>query len=295
MKIALFGATGRLGQALAVRLSKDGHEVIGLARTDCNLLNPDAIGRVLSLLTPDCVVNAAAMNGLEACEVGMSSAIQINAAAPCTMAMYCAARGAIMMHYSTDYVFSGPARSYTEDCPPSPFGFYGSTKLWGEQAVLLTKGPHYVFRVSSLYGNDYSGMLGPLKQVLQEEKGFDEDKPVNVLHQFCAPVSTHLVADATAHVLLRPEHLKASKWGLYHLTTREGVWKTAFTRYLLQEVIDAERDWIVEPGKLKLPRPVYSHLIVNKFQEAFCYTLPSWRDDLAEMLPFVDTRNLTVE
>lgn len=288
MKVLIFGATGRLGAALRLRLTHAGYEVTALSHADCPVNNPHLTYSRIMRDQPEVVINATAKNGLEACMARVDQAIEVNTLAPAAMARAALELNALLIHYSTDYVFSGDRMGLAEDTPTNPCGVYGYTKLWGEQAVHQVGGRHYIFRLSSLYGTDLAGMLGPIKQV-QEGKGASEDNPVKVLDQYCAPTSVFFVADATVEVLKSFEEAVAGPpppYGVYHMATTEAVWKLDFTAEMLREVFG--RDLIVRVGELAIPRPRLTQLLCSRLLDIFPTITPmTWREDLKGVLPFI--------
>lgn len=289
MNILIFGSNGRLGQALVESLQPH-HFITKVTRADGDLIDAAWIASdIINRSRPDVVINASAKNGLEACRDNPFEAVQVNAAAPTIMADAAKACSALMIHFSTDYVFSGSPTGLFEDTPIQPWGVYGRTKRWGEEGVALCAENYFIFRLTSLYGKDLSGVLQPIKQV-QDGAGTSSN-PVKVLHQFSAPTSTHVVADAVSHVLGFSreswEHLK----GIYHIATKaSGLSKVDFTQYLLCAYFGQGTNgggWHIVEGNLPEPRPVYTELRADKFERVFRYEFPEWYKALNEMLPLL--------
>jgi dTDP-4-dehydrorhamnose reductase len=294
MKIMVFGDKGRLGKQLVYALSQVRDiMVISVGRSDCDVRQPGVIADTIDHVMPDVVINATAFNGLEACATDPFQAMAVNSCAPLVFAGMCRKRGALLIHFSTDYVFNGDPFGLAENTPINPCGFYGKSKWWGEEAVNMIASPHLIFRLSSLYGSDYAGMLGPVKQAL-DGKGSAND-PIKVLDQICAPTSTLLVA-TTIRSLLSNFSLKeiCELTGTYHLATSDAVSKLAFTKILLPYVLDHNVPraggalWHVAIGELSIPRPKHTVLIPKKFEDTFGMHMPSWKSDLRSMLPFLD-------
>jgi len=151
MRVAVTGTTGRVGAALAERLAES-HEVIALPRTVCDLADPASLKHALDALDCDVLINPAAITGLEDCENDPRLAMRVNSAAPGKIALWAAERGVRVIHFSTDYVFSGETTiACTEGTPPAPLNAYGRSKLAGEHAVLAHPG-NLVIRVSWVFG-----------------------------------------------------------------------------------------------------------------------------------------------
>ena len=151
MRVAITGTTGRVGAALAARLAEN-HHVIPLPRAVCDLADPASLKNALDSLDCDVFLNPAAITGLEACEDDPRLAMRVNSAAPGKIALWAAERGVRVIHFSTDYVFSGETTiACTERTPPAPVNAYGRSKLAGEHAVLAHPG-NLVIRISWVFG-----------------------------------------------------------------------------------------------------------------------------------------------
>src|SRR3954452_25466245 len=151
MKIAVTGAGGQLGQAMARRLSKK-HEVTALARAELDVSRADDVARVIGTIHPDAIVNCAAYNAVDRAEDDVLTALEGNAFGVQALARASRHENAVLVHYSTDFVFDGDAdRPYAEDAPVAPLSVYGQSKLLGEW--LTRDAPRcYVLRVESLFG-----------------------------------------------------------------------------------------------------------------------------------------------
>ena len=151
MRIAVTGTTGRVGAALARHMA-NGHEVIPLPRDVFDLADSESISRTLETLDCEVFINPAAITGLETCEEDPRLAMRVNSAAPGKIALWAAARGVRMIHFSTDYVFDGKSPGlHLEAEPAVPVNTYGRSKLAGERAVLTHPG-NLVLRVSWVFG-----------------------------------------------------------------------------------------------------------------------------------------------
>lgn len=152
-RILVTGATGQVGFELMRSLRGLGR-VIAADRQTLDIANPDQIRRVFSEIKPALVVNAAAYTAVEQAESDNDTAMRVNADAPGVMAQEARRVGAMLFHYSTDYVFDGGKDGpYIESDSPNPINVYGASKLAGERAVLDAGGQCLVFRTSWVYGN----------------------------------------------------------------------------------------------------------------------------------------------
>jgi dTDP-4-dehydrorhamnose reductase len=286
-RVLLFGASGKVGTELVAAL---GSQILWKPRRiDIDLKHPFIVGNMIRSYRPDIVINAAAFNGMEAVAKDPSTAFIVNAAAPAAMAQACRDINALFIHYSTDYVF-GAANSrlpeeeqdrsaLTELMPIDPIGDYGWSKAAGEEAVRRAGDLYLIFRLQTLYGRSYTGPLDPIKQV--DQCAGAQSKPVKYLHQFCAPTSARLVAEATAHVV---RTLSPARWkevvGLYHIATSKGVWRKDFVEWTIAEVHGNLPRYYAR-FELPYPRPIYSCLSVKKFESTFDFRLPVWERDFS--------------
>ena len=170
VKIAILGAGGRLGAALA-RTWSSSDEIMAFARADIDLGKPGEIDRVLAPLTFDVLVNCAALTNVDYCETHEQEAMRINAAAVSEIGALCARKHIRCLHISTDYVFDGETRRpYTESDPARAISVYGESKLRGEQALLDTSTAHLAVRVSWVFGPDRPSFIdGILKRALESD------------------------------------------------------------------------------------------------------------------------------
>ncbi len=151
MKVMVAGAAGQLGQAMVVRLARE-HSVMPCTRADVDLTNHAAVMDFVQRAAPDAIVNCASYNDVDGAEQHQERAFAVNAFAPRTLARAAEALDATLIHYSTDFVYSGTAsQPYTEDELPEPQSVYAQSKLVGEWMAADWR-RHFVVRVESLFG-----------------------------------------------------------------------------------------------------------------------------------------------
>lgn len=198
MRILVTGVTGQVGRELVRSLQPLG-EVIALDSRSFDLGNPAALGPRLREIAPAVVVNPAAYTAVDKAESEIARARLINAQAPAALAQYCAEASALLVHYSTDYVFDGSREGrYREDDPVAPVNAYGLTKLEGEQAIQASGCAHLILRTSwvySLTGNNF------LRTMVRLASTRDHLRIVS--DQFGAPTPASLIADTTAQLIAR--------------------------------------------------------------------------------------------
>jgi len=234
---------------------------------------------------PDVVVNAAAYTAVDKAEGEGELARRINAEAPGLLGDLLQGRGVPMVHYSTDFVFSGSAeRPYREDDEPGPLSLYGETKLRGEQSLMATGANAIILRTSWVYGVRGSNFLLTMLRL------FDERKELRVVDdQIGAPTWSRLLAEVTAQILYRilrgdldPERIK----GIYHATNGGQTSWFDFARVIL--AISGRRCRLLPIPTHEYPaparRPAYSVLDNTKLRETFGLALPDWEVSLRQCL-----------
>ena len=292
-RILLLGADGQLGTELRRSLAPLGDIVAAtlsgrLGEDACEAADfsePGSLQPLVERVAPDIVVNAAAHTAVDRAETERGLAFAINAEAPAVLATACAARGARLVHYSTDYVFDGSGtRPYREDDATSPLGVYGHSKRAGELAVLGSGARHLLFRTAWVYAAHSHNFLRTMLRV-----GAERDELRVVADQVGTPTPAALIADVTAQVL---ERVEATRSGLWHLTPTgqtswhgfaEAIFDGALARGLLARRPKVEA---VTTADYPTPaaRPAWSVLDCTALQRDFAIHLPDWRQALTDTL-----------
>lgn len=281
MHILLLGKDGQVGHELQRTLLPLG-KVTALGRRQADLEQHDALRDTLQRLSPDIIVNAAAYTAVDKAESEPQRAHAINAGAVALMAEHAARHGALLVHYSTDYVFDGTqAQAYQETDPTCPVNVYGQSKLAGEQAIAASGCRNLVFRTSwvfSSYGANF------LKTVLRLAREREQLSIVD--DQIGAPTSAELIADVTA-LALAAHGRNALDNGLYHLTAGgETSWHglachavNGFQALGLPLKLAASQIRPIPTTDYPLPavRPSNSRLDGGKLGQGLGLTLPDWR------------------
>ena len=293
MKLLLLGGDGQLGQRLLQALAPLGDVAATTVSgrladgTDCERLDVtdlDAIDALIQRIAPDVVVNATAHTAVDKAESEPDLAQRINADAPARIAAACAARDALLVHYSTDYVFDGRATSpLREDDPTAPLGVYGRTKRAGEEAVQASGARHLIFRTAWVYDVHGHNFLRTMLRV-----GAERDELRVVDDQVGTPTPAWLLADVTATILAQP----FARSGLWHLTaTGQTSWhgfaQAIFDGAVVRGLLDkAPRVVAIPTSEYPTPaaRPAYSVLDTTKIRKDFGVALPGWHDALATTL-----------
>lgn len=275
--ILVTGANGQVGFELARLLAPHG-DVVATDRARLDLADPDAVVAAVRGAKPDLIVNAGAYTAVDQAEQETALAHAINGRAPGIFAEEAKRVGAVLIHYSTDYVFDGArAAPYPEDAPTAPLNAYGSSKLEGERAIAAVGAHALVFRTSWVYGLRGRNFLLTIRRLAAER-----EELAIVSDQVGVPNWCRALAEATARVVSAGLPVLAERAGLYHLSsTGEASWYD-FARAI---VGDAARPRIrpIATADYPLPakRPAYGVLATARFEATFGFALPDWRDALA--------------
>lgn len=287
----ILGANGQVGRELARALQLLGRGK-ALGRSECDLAHPGMAASVIEALRPKVVVNAAAWTAVDKAEEMVDQARRINAEAVAEIATACVEHDAVLVHYSTDYVFEGAGDSaYGVDDEVAPRSVYGQTKLEGEQAIAAAGARALVLRTSWVYAAHGHNFVRTMLRLGQER---DHLKVIN--DQVGAPTWAATIADATAMAL----HVwRQNRWderysGVYHLTASGAVSWHGFAVAIFEEaaalgMIESSRVPQVEaiPSSeypQPAPRPGNSRLDTSVFEATFDLRLPDWREALRACL-----------
>ncbi|HTR59167.1 MAG TPA: dTDP-4-dehydrorhamnose reductase [Casimicrobiaceae bacterium] len=278
--ILVIGARGQLGFELARLLPAHG-EVTALDRSELDIGDPDAIRETLRALRPVLAVNAAAYTAVDQAEREPERVEAINARAPAILAEEAKRLDALLVHYSTDYVFDGAAAvPYPEDAPTNPLGVYGASKLRGEQAIVASGCRYLVLRTSWVYGLRGRNFLLTIRRLATER-----DELRVVADQIGVPNWSRALAEATATLVSRGLDVLAERAGLYHLSARGSTSWFEFARAIVGEV---ESPRVLPITTAEYPtaarRPPYAVLATEKLERVFGVSLPDWRELLARCL-----------
>jgi len=272
LKILLTGRNGQLGCELERALQPVG-EVIGTDRAALDLGSADAIRRVIREVKPDVVVNAAAYTAVDKAETEEALALKVNGVAPGVMADEAKRAGALLVHYSTDYVFDGrKSTPYLEDDAVNPLSAYGRTKLEGERRIRAAGCRHLIVRTAWVYGNGGNFVRAILRQA-------DRGAPLRVVNdQFGAPTWAADIAAVTAQ-LLKSEgtfHVTAAGAANWHEVALE-ILRLTGRSISVQPVSTAEYG-------ARAARPRYSVLDNGRLRSAGVEPIGDWRTRLRTFL-----------
>ena len=297
LRLLITGANGQVGWHLQRTLAPMG-EVLPIDIQEVDLTDLNAVSRTVRDFAPDIVVNAAAYTAVDKAESEPELARAINVAAPGKIAEECARTGALLVHYSTDYVYDGNKPTpYEENDATGPLSVYGQTKLEGDQAIMASGCAHIILRTTWVYDIRGKNFLRTALRLAREK---EELRMVG--DQFGAPTWARGLAESTTIILARLlERKRATRsWqsGLFHLTASGQTSWAGFAQAILEDYEELLA-WPAETGEFGGPlkakrvvaitteqyqtparRPRNSVLSNAKIQAAFGIVLPDWRAQL---------------
>jgi dTDP-4-dehydrorhamnose reductase len=269
-----------LGRDILALLHREREQAHGLARADLDVTDATAVRDVFRRLRPEVVVNCAAWTAVDDAESHENRALAVNGNGPANLAEVCAASGAHLFHFSTDYVFGGTAREpYQEDAVPDPRTAYGRTKLAGEQAVLgRLPRTGYVVRTAWLYGGQGPNFVRTMIRLERERHGVDVVDDQHGQPTWTVDVAAQIVA------LMRSDPAP----GVYHATSSGQTTWCGLAREVFRMLsADPERVRAVASGALDRPahRPAYSVLGHARWAGTGIAPIPDWRLSLRRAFP----------
>lgn len=289
MKLLLLGGNGQVGRELRRVLPGLGEVVVGTRDgTDADVAAafdvPEALAGLVRRVAPDVVVNAAAYTAVDRAEGEPAAAFRVNADAPAALARGCAEAGALLVHYSTDYVFDGRSpRPYREDDATAPLGVYGASKLAGEEAIRASGARHAILRTAWVYAAHGRNFLQTMLRLAHER-----DELRVVADQIGAPTPARWIAEATVQLLRRG----VAHSGTWHLVAAGETSWHGFAEAIMDEAQAAgllpRRPQVLPIATADYPtparRPAYSVLDTTKLQREFGIAPPHWRAGLRATL-----------
>lgn len=299
MKVLLFGKNGQVGWELQRSLAPLG-EIVALDAGSSELCgdftNPEGISATIRAVSPDVIVNAAAHTAVDKAESEPDVARTINALTPGILAREAKSADALLVHYSTDYVFDGSgSRPWVETDATAPLNVYGATKLEGEKLIQQSGCKHLIFRTSWVYGARGGNFAKTMLRLAKERDSLSVIKD-----QIGAPTGADLLADVTAHAIRASTGQPEKFCGLYHLVA---VGETSWYDYaclvldfarrngsLLKVAPEAIEAVPTSEFRTAATRPLNSRLNCEKLQKAFDLKMPHWQKGVERMLTeFLDS------
>jgi len=281
VKILLIGADGQLGTDFCKVSRAAGDALVPVTIEQLDICVDEQVSRTLAEHKPEVVINTAAYHRVEECEKNSALAFEVNATAAMKLAQACNESGAILVHFSTDYVFGGYPSStpFVETDRPAPQSVYATSKLAGEYLIAANTDRYFILRVCGLYGT--AGSLGKgtnfVETMLKKAAAGDAIRVVD--DQILTP--TYTVDLARAIRTLVP----TERFGLYHLSSEGQCSWYELTRHIFKSAgVEAN----LQPCKTSdfyspVKRPAYSVLSKAKYR-SLGLSIPTWQDALPRYL-----------
>jgi dTDP-4-dehydrorhamnose reductase len=295
LNILLTGANGQLGSELARMLAPLG-KLASFTRQTLDLTDPAAIVATVRRTRPDLIVNAAAYTAVDRAQTDAATAHAINAQAPEILAREARALGAVLIHYSTDYVFDGDKpEPYVETDAAAPTSVYGQSKLAGEEAISTAGVAHLILRTSWVYSARGSNFLLTMLKLARSKPELRV-----VADQVGAPTWARTLAEATAQIIERGGATKdallgtlAQRGGVYHLSAAGRTSWHGFAEAILREAGLTTPVHAITTAEYPLPapRPANSLLSNTKVAQSFGVALPDWTEGLKLCMAELATRS----
>jgi dTDP-4-dehydrorhamnose reductase len=291
MKILLTGKNGQLGFELQRALAPLG-EVVAVGTQDCNLADADALRALVRRVAPGVIVNPAAYTAVDKAESDEATARAVNAVAPAILGEEGAKLGALVLHFSTDYVFDGTKQgAYTENDPPAPQSVYGRTKLDGELGLAAANPRHLILRTSWVVGAHGGNFAKTMLRLAGER-----EKLTVVADQFGAPTPAALLADLSAHLVRQHARARGADfpYGTYHVASSGETSWHGYAQFVIGEAlaagkalkatVDAVAPLATEQYPTPAKRPLNSRLDTTRFRTTFELRLPPWQEGVRHVL-----------
>jgi dTDP-4-dehydrorhamnose reductase len=286
-KILLFGKVGQVGWELRRTLAPM-CRLVCVDYPDVDFTAPESIRRHIAEAAPDILINAAAYTAVDKAESEVALVTKINTDAPGIMAEEAAKRGALLVHYSTDYVFDGTKTTpYVETDAPNPLGAYARTKHAADEAIRRAGCHHLIFRLCWVYGARGGNFMLTMQRLARER-----EKLRVVADQFGSPTWSRMIAETTAHALrtFRTPADAQTLSGTYHLcATGQTSWH-GFARAIIDlmppETRKCREVEAITTAEYPTPtkRPAYSVMSCAKLEQTFGLRLPDWQESLRQVV-----------
>ena len=290
-KILVLGSTGQIGTALKKDLTK-WFEVTFLSRNDLDFADIESLSAKLKDFKPDFIINSAAYTNVDQAEKFQEKAFQVNSMAVEKLSKLANSIGAVLVHYSTDYVFDGKKNTpYTETETPNPLSIYGKSKLEGERFVEKNCSKFLILRTSGVISKNNDNFVSKIKKLSKTKK---ELSVIN--DQITAVNFAPYISEATSRMLKKIEDNteNENRWGIYHMSGAEsGSWfdfasyaqkinalcdpKSSFSQIKILPISSVEFNQ-------KAKRPNYSFLTSDKLKNDFGISLPNWEKSILKVI-----------
>jgi dTDP-4-dehydrorhamnose reductase len=269
MKILITGANGQLGSEFQRALENYDYTVVALDKETLDISDPGVVEEAVSRYSPDIILNCAAYNLVDEAEKDFDTAYKVNALGVKNLSSACKKNDALLVHYSTDYIFDGTKEDfYTEEDNPNPINNYGKSKLSGENFLTEEMDKFLLFRVSWVFGDGKQNFLYKLSEWVKKNR---------VLKIVCDQISvpTYTKDITTLTIFAINKGLR----GVYHLTNSGYASRYEVARYFIERlgvdnlILPVYSDYFPVPAK----RPYFSAMSNLKLSKDIDVNVPDWR------------------
>lgn len=291
MRILITGKSGQVGTEFA-RLYHSRGDVILTGREECDLSSEQRIRDTVRRLKPEVIINAGAYTAVDQAEKERDLCFAVNATAPGVLAQEAAQLDALLIHYSTDYVFNGrKAEPYVESDPIDPINVYGASKAAGEAAIIRAGGRYLVLRTSWVYGAHGKNFLRTMLRL-----GAERPELRVVDDQVGAPTSAAAIAAASKRLAEQyQQNPQSAVPGIYHMTAGGSTSWCGFARAIFEAAALDKRPRVQPIPSSEYPtparRPANSVLANDKFAQTFAFRMSGWQQQLDEVLAAMTETN----
>lgn len=281
MKILLLGNQGQIGKDLQKIISNDNHILSSCSKKDFDFLNYDALTYHASSFNPQIIINAAAYTKVDEAENDKDLSYQINAKLPEFLAKYCSDKGIVLIHFSSDYVFSGALTDpYKEDSEMDPINHYGYCKQQGDINIIQNHDKYFILRTSWVY-SEYEGNF--LTKIIRSIYNNNNLKIVD--DQIGVPTSSHFIAKVVLDIINNK-----TCYGIYNVVPNGTTSWYEFAVYIYNRLKDNDIDAIkisktsTDELDLAARRPSYSVLDNDKLRNISKIQIKDWRYYVDQLL-----------
>jgi dTDP-4-dehydrorhamnose reductase len=274
MKFLITGAKGQLAREFSRNLHNNNYKMTALDKETLDISDADAVSETVSYYKPDVVINCAAYNFVDKAEEDFDTAFRVNALGAKNLARACKKYNALLVHYSTDYVFDGEKGDlYTEQDEPAPVNNYGKSKLSGEKFLKEETDDFLLFRVSWVYGEGRQNFLCKLQKWAEKNR---------VIRVVCDQVSVPTYTEDIVRFTLKA--IDEGLRGGYHLTNGGYASRYEVARYFSEKIgldrviLPVCSDYFNLPDRLTAQRPYFSAMSHSKLSQDLRLSIPDWKD-----------------
>jgi dTDP-4-dehydrorhamnose reductase len=279
-KIVVIGADGQLGSELMIQLAGK-YDVTGLTIEDLNIVKMDPSLKLLREIKPDTILNTAAYHNVPKCEENPLTSFEVNALGALNLARISEELDAVLVHYSTDYVFDGQKKQpYLETDHTNPLNIYALSKRDGEILINNNWTKHYVLRISGIYGAVPCMAKGGNFITTMKKAARERDVVKVVDDEVLTPTSVYEIAKNTDHLV------NNAPFGLYHMTCEGSCSWYEFARVIFDKLkLETPLEsCTVDDFPSTVKRPFYSVLENKNLKDNDVNIMKHWKEALISFL-----------